>query len=378
MVLVVVAAILIPLAATALWATRTVLNTDRFTALTTDVTNDPAIISVMAERVTDNVFQAVNGAAVLDQIPPALEPALPIVVGALRSRVQGRVEQLLSSEAGQSVIAASVRQAHAAAMQLLQGDGLLSNDAFTVANGTVTLDLRSVIYQVLVGLQQDGVIPASVAIPAPGDPPGRVATALGSRLPPDFGQVVVYRTQNATGDDVLDSAQHALVTLKRGVVLFVVLGMVSAAAAIVVAVNRRRAVFRVGLGVAIATVLLIVFVRRAAAAVPNAAASPGGKAVAGALADSLQSSLLRALTVLAIVAVVAAIVARWWEPLLREAGTHAEVAQAAAVVLGLLILLVLGWSWVSLILAAVIIALGVVGSRSARRSQLISAGHPVT
>jgi hypothetical protein len=369
MVLVVVAAILIPLAATAVWATRTVLNTDRFTATATDVTSDPEIISVLAERVTDNVFQAVDGTAVLDQVPSALKPAIPIVVGALRSRVEARVEQLLSSDAGQALIEASVRQAHAAAMQLLEGDGLLSNDAFTVTNGTVTLDLRSLIRQVLVGLQEDGVIPASVTIPAPGDPPGRVATALGSQLPPDFGQVVVYQTQNASGDNALDTAQHLLVTMKRGVVLLIIVGLAAAAAAIAVAVDRRRATFRVGLAVAIATVLLIVFVRRAAAAVPNVAATPGGKAVARALADSLQSSLVRALLIVGLVALVTAVAARWWEPLLRQAGTHAELATIAGAVIGLVILLVLGWSWVSVIAAAVVVGVGIALPRVAARTR---------
>jgi hypothetical protein len=372
MVLVVLAAVLIPLAATAVWATRTVLDTDRFTATTSDVTSDPAVISVVAERVTNNVFEAINGAAVLDQVPPALKPAVPLLIGALRSRAQARVEQLLSSETGQDLIAAAVRRAHGAAMQLLEGDGLLSNDAFTVTNGTVTLDLRSVIYQVLVELQADGVIPASVTIPTPGDPPERVAAVLGSRLPPDFGQVVVYQTQNASGDDVLDSAQHALVTMKRAVVLFVVLGLALAAAAIVVAVDRRRAVFRVGLAVAIATLLLVVFVRRIAAAVPDAAASPGGKAVAGALADSLQSSLVRVLAVLGIVAILSAVVARWWDPLLRQAGTHADVAQVAVVLVGLLILLVLGLNWVSLIIAAALTAAGIVAVRGARQSASVT------
>ena len=368
MVLVVLAAILIPLAVTAVWATRTVLDTDRFTSTTTDVTSDPVLISVVAQRITEDVFNAVAGTAVLDQLPPALQPALPIVIGGLRSRVEDRVEQLLSSEAGQSLITSSVRQAHAAAMRLLEGDGLLSNEAFTITNGAVTLDLRSVIRQLLVELQQNGVIPASVTIPAPGDPPGRLATALGSRLPEDFGQVVVYDTGNAANDDVLDTAQRALVTMKRGVVLFVVLGLALAAAAILVAVDRRRAASRLGLAVAIAAVLLIVLVGRVVNAVPDVVSSPGGKAVAGAMADSLRSSLVRALILLTVLGAVVAAVARWWDPLRRQLRSHPDAARIGAILGALIVLLVLGWSWVSLIVAGAVAVLGFVAAAAASRT----------
>ena len=127
MVLVVFAAIVIPIAVTAVWATRTVLNTDRFVETTLDVTSDPVVINVVAGQLTDQVAQAVTGPAVLAQLPPALQPAVPIIVGAVRNRVEARVEELLSSDIGQSLLETTVRQAHASAMRILRGDGLLSS-----------------------------------------------------------------------------------------------------------------------------------------------------------------------------------------------------------------------------------------------------------
>jgi hypothetical protein len=369
MTLVVLAAAILSLAVTAIWATRTALNTDRFTATVTDVTSDKAVLDVIASRVTDEVFEAVSGSSFVDQVPPALKPVLPIIAGAVRERVQTRVSDLLSSDIGQSFLETAVRTAHAEALRILEGDGLLSSDAFSVANGTVTLDLRPMIHQVLVGLQEQGVIPKSVTIPPPGQASGELAAALGVTLPPDFGQVVVYETQDASQQGILDAAQHGLVLLKRGMVLLVVLGLLLAAAAILVATDRRRAVFRLGVAVAIAAVVLIVVMRRVSAAVPDAAATPGGRAVAAALADSLRSSLVRALLVLAVVSGIVAAVAGWWSTLVRLAATHAPAARLVAVAVGLLLLIVLGLGWGSLVFALVVVALGIGGVELASRRQ---------
>src|SRR5205823_10762215 len=127
------------------------------------------------------------------------------------------------------------------AMHLLEGDGLLSSSAFSVEGGTVTLNLRALIRQVLVNLQQDGVVPSSITIPPPDAPPLQLGESLGVQLPPDFGQIVVYQTNKANLEATLDQAQRALVVLKRSLVLLVVLALAFAIAAVLVAPNRRTA-----------------------------------------------------------------------------------------------------------------------------------------
>jgi hypothetical protein len=81
--------------------------------------------------------------------------------------------------------------------------------------------------------------------------------------------------------------------------------------------------------------------------------------VADALASSLRASLVRALMVVAIVASVVALVARYRDPLVAWARGHQDLATIAAVALGLVILLVLGLGWASLIFAVVVAAAGV-------------------
>jgi hypothetical protein len=367
MVLVVLTAIVLPVSMLAVWATRTVLNTDRFSATVDDVISDPAVLSAVSSRITDDAFAAVNGSTVLEQLPPILQRAVPIIQGALRGRVEQRVNDVLASDTGQQLLTNAVKRAHTAALRLLEGDGILSSSAFDVQDGVVTLDALPLIRQVLISLQNDGVIPASVPIPAEGEPPGKIATAIGSVLPADFGQIVVYRTDAADLDTTLDQAQRVLVLTKRGVVVAVVVALALAVAAVLVAVDRRRAIYRVGLGVTIGTVVVLVAARRAAAAVPNAATTPAGHAVAEALTDSLRSSLTRALFIVALLAAIVAVVARTSDTLVAWAATHTDIARIIVIGTALVFLLVLGIGWGALILAIIIAAGGLLAINYATR-----------
>jgi hypothetical protein len=367
-VFVVLAALLIPIATTAVWAARTVVNVGRFKATVTAVVGDPQVISATSAYVTNQVAEAVRNTGVLDNIPSVLKPVVPVLGGALRKQVEQRVNDVLSSDAGQKLLVAAAVQAHGSAMKLLQGRGLLNSDAFTVKDGKITLNLLPTIRLVLLRLQQDGVIPQSISLPAPDDPPGKFATALKEKLPENFGNVVVYDSGTTSNVNILDKAQHALVVLKRGVVLLVIVALLCGALAILVAVDRRRAVLRVGAGVALVCLILIVIVRRVVAALPGATTTAGARAVASALGDSLRSSLNRALIIEAIIAAVAALIAWRYAALRRWAGTHGDIARVATVTLGVVILLILGIGWGSLIFAVVVVALGLLAVVGAQRA----------
>jgi hypothetical protein len=376
LVLVVLAALLVPVATLAVWTSRTALDTGRFASTVSNVTSDPAVLAAVSTRITDEAFDAVDGSAVLDQLPPVLQRAVPIIQGALRSRVEQRVNDLLSSDAGQRLLTAAVKEAHASALRLLEGDGLLSSKALSVENGTVTLDVRPIIRRTLLALQADGVIPSSVTIPADGEPPGALATAIGSRLPDDFGRIVVYRTDADSFGTTLKDAQRGLVLTKRGVVLLVIVALGLAAAAIVVAVDRRRALYRVGLGVAIGAVLVLVAARRVTLAIPDAATTAGSRAIATALTDALRASFTRTFIILILVAAVVAVLARTWNGLYAWAGRHADIARIAVVGVGLFLLVVLGLGWGALILAVAVAGGGLLTVQSATHARVAALDAP--
>ena len=362
-ILLVLGALLVGISSVAVWAARTVVNEDRFNTLVSNVVSDPGVISAASAYITTQAQTAVVNSGVIEQLPPPLQSAANVVTGAIFSRVEQRVNDVLSSDAGQKLLLDAVKVAHSQAMKILQGKGLVNSDAFTIKDGTVTLNLVPVVRQVLIRLQQDGLFPSSVTIPTDASQPGPLQQALGGRLPPDFGQVVVYRTNSASSDDLLNTAQRALVLGKRGVVLLVLLALLCCVGAVLVAVNRRRAIFRVGVGIVIVSVLLIVVVRRVAAALPRATHTAGGEAVARALGNALKSSLTRALLLIALIAAITAVLAFFWRPLLAIAGRHQEFATLAVIGIGLVLLLVLGISWASVIFAAIVVAGGLVAVR---------------
>jgi hypothetical protein len=129
-------------------------------------------------------------------------------------------------------------------------------------------------------------------------------------------------------------------------------------------------VFRLGVGIVISCVLFIIVARRALHALTKVPVTPGGRAVADALANSLRPSVVRALVIVAILAAVMAIVARFGDRIDAWSATHQDIATIIAVGLGLLILFVLGISWGSIIFAVVVAAAGVL---TIRRESWLSA-----
>src|SRR5262249_53945242 len=160
--------------------------------------------------ITDQLATAIKGTGVLDNIPGALKPVAAAVGGALTAQVEQRVEGVLSSDTGQKLLLGAAVQAHDSAMRLLQGRGLLNSDAFTVADGKTAPNVLPLASMALIKLQQDGLIPQSISIPAPDAPPSSFATALKERLPENFGTVVVYDSGSTSHVNILDKAQHAL------------------------------------------------------------------------------------------------------------------------------------------------------------------------
>ena len=322
-VLIVLAALLVGIGSVAVWATRTVFNDDRFSATVTDVVSDPGVISAASTYLTDQIGSAVDSSGILKDLPPAIQPVVNVLRGAVRSRVEEGVSNVLSSDAGQALMIGAARTAHSRAMRILEGDGLLSSSAVTIENGTVTLNLLPVARQVMIQLQEGGVIPSSVSIPTDTSTPGPIASALGVTLPDDFGQVVVYQTDAVSGDGILDQAQRALVLSKRGVVLLVILALAACAGAILLAVERRRTVFRLGAAITIVSVLLIISgAAHDRPPSPTSPRPPAGVPWRTPSATRCGRASCAALVIVAIVAVAMAIGARVGDrlvPLTRKA-----------------------------------------------------------
>jgi hypothetical protein len=374
--LIVIASLLVPLTIEAIWAKRTVLDTGRFTSTVSDVALDKEVTDVIAARITKEVFSILETSPIVQDLPAALEPVRNIIVGAVETRVQSAVADVLSSDTFDTLFRTAVADAHRAALDVLEGNGNLPGDYFSVDDATITIDMRQMMLAVFRELQQDGVIPASVDLPQPGDPPGRLATALGVDIPEDFGQVVVYRTDDVAVDDTLNTAQRVLVIIQRGVVAVAIFTLVVLAGAVAIATDRRKAVFRLGIGIAVVTAVHLLLLRRVEKAIPDRTTTAGARAVAEALGSTINASLGRALLILFAVGVLTAVFARYWEPILRWVGAHADLANIGVALIGIGFLWVAGLTWITFLVALLIVGAGLLLVRSAKRRPELPRSSP--
>ncbi len=262
-ILIVLSTIFVCTASVALWAQRTVFDTDAIVDATDSALDQPEVTAAISTYITDQIVEVTSQAQVLEKVLPSqLDALAPFIRGALTSRVAEQVQELVDSQPGRNLINNAVRVAHKSAVRLLEGDGLLSDSAFSVKDGKVNLDLTQVIVSVLDGLQQRGVIPSSVDLSSVGtgahqEQVQKLADRFGITLPENFGQITVLdsaRVDNAS--DTLATAQRAVVVVKRGLVLWTVLAIVLVVVTMLVTRTRRRTAVQLGLAVAALAIVL--------------------------------------------------------------------------------------------------------------------------
>ena len=358
-VLGVLAVLLLVVGTVAIWARVTVTSSERVADLAVDAFDEAEVQAALSDYITNLVFTAVDVDAALDCGAARSAPEPRAVACRRRGTAVDRgVAVLLAQRETETVFRRLAERAHRAAMRLLQGDGLL--DGISVNDGEVTLNLLPLVGRAATRLQDLGLF-QDLQIPdlsADGDPTEQIAEledAIGRDLPDDFGQLVVYQSDNiANAQASLQSAQQAAAFAKRAMWLVIALSVVLLVAAVLVAANRWRAVFVLGLGVIAAIVVMRGAVERVVAAAPDIAQQPGGQAAIRAIVGGAATSLMRLaafILLLALVAVVVAMAIRRWR---RE-----DIILAVGVVVGALVVILLGLSiWtllVGLVLAVAVV-----------------------
>ena len=143
--------------------------------------------------------------------------------------MQRAFTRVLAEPAVQDVVTTLVDRAHARAMQLLRGDGLV--DGITVVDGAVTLNLLPLVARGLTVLQGygllDGVdVPELTAGGDPDEQAAQLSAAVGRDLPDGFGQLVVYDSEAlADAQETVRTAQRMLVLAQRAVWVAAVLSL---------------------------------------------------------------------------------------------------------------------------------------------------------
>jgi hypothetical protein len=336
-----------------IWANATVFNSDRVGDIVGRALDDPVVTAGLATRVTDEVFKAVDAESVVSEILPSnLDRFAPTLVSGAERFVDQGLNQLLSNPDVQQLLERLVERAHAALMRLLSGDGLI--DGITVDQGAVTVNLLPLVSRGLslvqgLGLFEDLQVPE---LTREGDPSEQIAAleaATGRDLPDDFGQLVVYESDElAEAQASVQNAQRMFALMKRATVLLAILAVVFLVAALLLARKRWRAALWLALGCTAAMVLSRALVRRAVDDAPDLVTRPAAKA---ALADILGEASRGLLRVNGLIAVLAALVVVW--ALFRRGWNRDDLILVGAVALGLAVVVLLAFSIGSLLLGVV-------------------------
>lgn len=292
------------------WAHQTLFETRVVARAVDRALLEPEVVDALADHLTDQLFDAVPVATLVeDRLAADLAPLAPLVVGGLRALVHDGISDLLAEDATRRIVVGAAERGHRTVMRVLD-DGRLVN-GLTVEDDTATVNLLPLLGRALELVQGAGLL-TGVDLPRfdrAGDPAVQIRElerALDRPLPDDFGQLVVYDSERlAEAGTTIARAQQALVLFRRSVVAIVAVTVVSFVAALAFAVRRRRALILLSLGVVGAMGVGRGIIREVVDAAPGLAVRPGARAAIRSVVTTVADGLLSAVTVALVVALVA-------------------------------------------------------------------------
>lgn len=259
-VLITVTAFALVASVVGLWATTTVLNTDRFVSTVAPLPKNPQVAAAVAEYSTTQVFQVLDVETRIRTVLPeqAAFVAGPIT-GQLREGVRRTVENVLQSDRFQAVWIELNRRAHQRALAIVEG----RSDVIIAGQDHVEIDLLPLINQVLRELSAQlptlfgkqitlpdlgsGAIPENLRL--------RVEEALGVALPANFAQFTIYDSGR------LWQIQESVAASKRYLAVFVTSTILLLIIALAVSPRRRRTLLQLGLWLVVAAVAVTAVLR---------------------------------------------------------------------------------------------------------------------
>jgi hypothetical protein len=257
-ILVALSIIVFTITVPAAWGARTVLNTDRYVATVAPLADDPAVQASIATKLTDQVFSALNVQGTLSEALAPLGERATVLAGPLTIAVKGfvrdQVERVVASEAFKTFWVEANRFVHTQVLAILRGD----TETITTREGKVLLNLLPLVNLALGSIEavasdlvgRDVTLPAISQSDLPSASIARLEQALGIDLPDDYGQIVVYDSEE------LAALQQVLYTFERLLVLLLLLIPILVAASLLVSTRRRRTLIQLTVGAAVGLVIV--------------------------------------------------------------------------------------------------------------------------
>ncbi len=235
-VLVVLASLLIPISVISAWAITTVTNTDQYVATMAPLARNQVIVEHLANKATDELFSThVVQNKVTDLLPPKAKPIVQPIVTQVKTYVNGVALKVFQSEQFGKLFDALNRRSHQTVIDILSGKQTPLTKA--LKNGQVVLNLTPQLNQLVDQLNSRGVKLFNPIKPILTNDSG-------------LGFTVVSKSQVSKFSGMFNT----LVTLGWAVpVVAIALGVLG----VVVAVQRRKTLLRLAVGIGLFTLVLL-------------------------------------------------------------------------------------------------------------------------
>jgi hypothetical protein len=309
-VLVVLASLLIPVSVISVWAIRTVTDTDQYVETMAPLARNEVIVNHLATKATDALFSThVVQNKVTDALPAAAKPIVTPVVNEVRQYVNNLAVKFFESPKFGHLWDTLNRHSHQAVVDILTG----KQSALTKRveqGGQIVLNVSPALNNIIDAANARGV-------------------TLFNPLKP------IFTTGNQLGVTIVSKDQVAkfsgwfnLIIKLRWVIPAVALGL--AVLAIVVAIERRKTLLRLAVGVALMTLLVLALLSLGRITFLNKAAGHTfNRDVAAAVWDTLLRFLKTDLRWTLLVSVLVAFGAWVAGPARYAVWIRSHVAQAA-------------------------------------------------
>jgi hypothetical protein len=237
-VLIVLASLLIPISVISVWAIRTVTNTDQYVETMAPLARNPIIINQLAEKATDALFSShIVQNKVTGLLPAKAKPLVVPITSEVKSYAHGLALKFFESPAFGRLWDELNRHTHDAVVDVMEGKKgpLLER---VEKNGAIVVNVVPALNNIINELDQRGITLFN---------PIKAIASAGSQ---GLGITIVTQQQVSKYSGLFNT----IVDLGWAVpITALVIGILS----IAVAVERRKALLRVSLGISFVTLLFL-------------------------------------------------------------------------------------------------------------------------
>jgi hypothetical protein len=282
----------------AVWANRILFDPSSIGGAVEATLADPEVADALGRYVADELIVVLDTEELVAGRVP--EDLAGLLVGGVRTVIADGVVRLLAYEDVRAGISLAAEAGYRGVLRVLEDGRLL--DGVTPTDGEVRLNLLPLFGRGIETLQANGLLvdadlPDLASLDGPAQQIDALERVIGRPLPDDFGQLLVYSSEDI-GDArlALARAQQALVLFRTSVAVIVVATIATLGASLLLAHRRRRAAALLLGGVVVAMGVGRMVVDRVVSDAPTLVLDPGAREAISIVVSSLAAGLVTLLT----------------------------------------------------------------------------------